>query len=144
MIYLVAALCGIIAGLCAGAIHLAFSLIATERAVTADERSQWARERADLLQRIQAPEQAVVQHALAAPIPPSPATIPVDDDEAFWELVRALPRRQAQSVALHYLFDLSVADVAATLGIAEGSVKVHLSRARQTLAARLSGQEEWS
>lgn len=74
----------------------------------------------------------------------TPPQLADPDDEAFWELVRALPRRQAQSVALHYLFDLSVADVAATLGIAEGSVKVHLSRARQTLAARLSGQEEWS
>ena len=37
-------------------------------------------------------------------------------------------------VALHYVFDLSVADVARTLEISEGSVKVHLSRARQTLA----------
>ena len=85
MIYLVAGLCAALTGMCALAVHLTFSLIATERAVTADERSQWARERADLLQRIQAPEQAVVQHALAAPIPPSPATIPVDDDEAFWD-----------------------------------------------------------
>lgn len=52
----------------------------------------------------------------------------------FWQLVRSLPRRQGQVVALHYVFDLSVADVAHTLELSEGSVKVHLSRARQTLA----------
>lgn len=43
------------------------------------------------------------------------------------------PRRQAQVVALQYLYDLGVADVAATLEVSEGSVKVHLSRARATL-----------
>lgn len=52
----------------------------------------------------------------------------------FWQLVRSLPRRQAQVVALHYVFDLSVADVARTLEVSQGSVKVHLSRARHSLA----------
>jgi RNA polymerase sigma-70 factor (ECF subfamily) len=37
------------------------------------------------------------------------------DDDAFWAEVRRLPRRQAQVVALHYVYDLSVADVALTL-----------------------------
>jgi RNA polymerase sigma factor (sigma-70 family) len=60
-----------------------------------------------------------------------------EDDESFWALVRTLPRRQAQVVALHYLYDLSVADVAATLEVSEGSVKVHLSRARESLGRRL-------
>ena len=59
--------------------------------------------------------------------------------DAFWAEVRRLPRRQAQVVALHYLEDLSVADVAATLGCAEGTVKQHLSRARVALAAALAG-----
>jgi RNA polymerase sigma-70 factor (ECF subfamily) len=58
----------------------------------------------------------------------------VPSDEDFWAAVRALPRRQAQVVALYYLFDLAVADVAATLDISEGSVKTHLSRARANLA----------
>jgi RNA polymerase sigma-70 factor (ECF subfamily) len=55
----------------------------------------------------------------------------------FWQLVRSLPRRQGQVVALHYVLDLSVAEVARTLGVSEGSVKVHLSRARKTLARSL-------
>ena len=64
------------------------------------------------------------------------------DHEAFWALVRTLPRRQAQAVALHYLYDLSVADIAVTLGIVEGSVKTHVSRARETLARQVGGNEE--
>ncbi len=59
------------------------------------------------------------------------------DDEAFWSVVRALPKRQAQAAALRYLYDLSVAEVAETLGISEGSVKQHLSRARTVLVKQL-------
>jgi RNA polymerase sigma-70 factor, ECF subfamily len=39
------------------------------------------------------------------------------DDAEFWQEVRKLPARQAQAVALHYLEDRSVADVAEVLGI---------------------------
>lgn len=60
--------------------------------------------------------------------------------EAFWAEVRRLPRRQAQVIALHYIYDLGVAEVATTLGCAEGTVKVHLSRARSTLAERI---DQW-
>jgi RNA polymerase sigma-70 factor (ECF subfamily) len=66
--------------------------------------------------------------------------MPVDED--FWAAARALPRRQAQVVALYYLFDLSVTDVAATLDISEGSVKTHLSRARASLAVMLDQGDE--
>jgi RNA polymerase sigma-70 factor (ECF subfamily) len=62
--------------------------------------------------------------------------------EDFWAEVRRLPRRQAQVVALHYLDDMSVGDVAATLGCAEGTVKQHLSRARTALAAGLAGWQD--
>ncbi len=60
-----------------------------------------------------------------------------DEHQAFWAEVRRLPRRQAQAVALHYIYDLSVADVAEILGCSEGSVKVHLFRGRSTIAGRL-------
>ncbi len=70
-----------------------------------------------------------------------PAVMP-DAAEEFWSHVRALPARQAQVVALHYLFDLSVDDVAATLEVSSGTVKVHLSRARATLARTLGLEEE--
>ena len=54
--------------------------------------------------------------------------------EVFWADVRRLPRRQAQVAALHYVDDLSVADIAATLGCSQGTVKQHLARARKALA----------
>jgi RNA polymerase sigma factor (sigma-70 family) len=74
---------------------------------------------------------------------PRPAVALTGDDERFWAAVRSLPRRQAQVVALFYLYDLAVTDVAATLELSEGSVKTHLSRARATLARRLvPGEEE--
>jgi RNA polymerase sigma-70 factor (ECF subfamily) len=60
-----------------------------------------------------------------------------DEHQAFWAEVRRLPRRQAQAVALHYIYDLSVVDVAEILGCSEGSVKVHLFRGRSTIAGRL-------
>ena len=65
-----------------------------------------------------------------------------DEHERFWAEVRRLPRRQAQVIALHYMYDLSVSDVAATLGCAEGTVKVHLSRARAALGPRLNRSHE--
>ena len=65
-----------------------------------------------------------------------------DDDASFWDAVRRLPRRQAQVVALHYLDDLSVASIADTLGIAEGTVKATLHRARAALAVSLGCDDE--
>ncbi len=58
-------------------------------------------------------------------------------DVAFWDAVRALPARQAQCVALHYLEDRSVADIAAIVGCSEATVRVHLHRGRQRLATTL-------
>ena len=65
-----------------------------------------------------------------------PAELP-DDAAEFWRAVRSLPARQAQVVALHYVEDRSVADIAAICDIAEGTVKAHLFKARATLADRL-------
>jgi RNA polymerase sigma-70 factor (ECF subfamily) len=64
------------------------------------------------------------------------------DAEQFWAEVRRLPHRQAQVTALFYALDLPVAEVADALGCAEGTVKVHLSRARAQLASRLGTTEE--
>ena len=75
------------------------------------------------------------------PRPTSREDLP-DEVEEFWAQVRLLPRRQAQAVALFYLYGLSVAEVAATLGCSVGSVKVHLSRGRAALAARLGESDE--
>lgn len=73
---------------------------------------------------------------LAGRRPPTlPAMEPSSD--RFWQLVRQLPKRQGQAVALRYAADLPVADVAAVLGCAEGTAKSHLHAARQTIAELL-------
>jgi RNA polymerase sigma-70 factor (sigma-E family) len=67
-----------------------------------------------------------------------PTVEPLAPDNAeFWAAVRALPRRQAQAVALYYFQDLSVQQTATVLGCAEGTVKAHLAKARRTLARQL-------
>ena len=65
------------------------------------------------------------------------AELPEQDAEV-WRAVRALPRRQAQVIALRYVADVSVAEIARTLGLAEGTVKAQLHRGRVALAARLA------
>lgn len=60
----------------------------------------------------------------------------------FWALVRSLPRRQAQVTALYYGEDLSTADIADIMQIAEGTVRAQLAAARQTLAGRLTKEED--
>ncbi len=65
-------------------------------------------------------------------------------DDAFWSALRSLPERQAQAVALHYLEDLPVSEIAGILDIAEGTVKVHLHRGRMALAELLRDELEES
>ena len=55
----------------------------------------------------------------------------------FWSEVRRLPRRQAQCLALFYVYGCSVAETAQVLDCSESSVKTHLTRARATVAPRL-------
>ena len=65
----------------------------------------------------------------------------VDDleppDAAFWRMVRSLPPRQAQSVALFYLEDRSAEEIAGILHCSVSTVRVHLHRGRITLEERL-------
>ncbi len=62
-------------------------------------------------------------------------------DPAFWAAVRSLPERQLQCVALHYLEDRSVAEIAEVLDCRPATVKVHLHRGRLALAKRLDALE---
>jgi RNA polymerase sigma-70 factor (ECF subfamily) len=75
------------------------------------------------------------QQRAATGLPLSASTV------EFWQMVRMLPRRQAQVVALYYEADRPVSDVAAILGCAEGTVRAHLHAARRTLADRLAEDE---
>lgn len=70
-----------------------------------------------------------------------PAELPESDAE-FWRAVRRLPDRQAQVVALHYLEDRPIADIAAVLGVSPETVKVHLHRGRKALAEALAARAD--
>ncbi len=51
--------------------------------------------------------------------------------------MRALPKRQAQAIALHYLEGQSVREISEIIECAPNTVKVHLHKGRKTLAAKL-------
>jgi RNA polymerase sigma-70 factor (sigma-E family) len=51
--------------------------------------------------------------------------------------VRALPRRQRECVVLRFGFDAPVVQIAADLGVSEGTVKKHLHRALAALSDAL-------
>lgn len=74
--------------------------------------------------------------------PTSVMSNPVSDSEseAFWEEVRRLPSRQAQALVLRYIEDLSVAEIADVLDIAEGTVKALLHQGRERLRRQLSAK----
>jgi RNA polymerase sigma-70 factor, ECF subfamily len=58
-------------------------------------------------------------------------------DAEFWSTVAALPDRQRTAVALFYVLDRSVDEVAATMGVRRGTVSRMLHEARATLRRRL-------
>ncbi len=68
---------------------------------------------------------------------PALAELPPQPDE-LWSAVRALPRNQAIAVTLRYHDDRSIAEIADVIGCAEATVRVHLHRGRQALAAALN------
>ena len=73
-----------------------------------------------------------------------PPQVPAASAEAvaLLEALRTLPMRQRQAIVLHHLVDLSVEEVAATLGTRPGAVKGLLARGRRALANQLSDPEE--
>ena len=83
------------------------------------------------LRRVGAEVRALAR--LDRPTTSPPPSLPPDTLE-FFAAVRRLPRRQGEAVALFYLEDLAVTDVAEVMGIAEGTVKALLHQARTRLA----------
>ena len=93
------------------------------------ERSRWRRERGDVgevrLSELAAPDVAggVLQKIVLR------------------DALDRLPPRQRAAVVLRYLADLTVADIAAAMGCAEGTVKATLHHALRNLRVDLTGSE---
>lgn len=70
------------------------------------------------------------QRAADRPAVPVPDNLDDNDSHlAIVDLLRRLPRRQCDVIALRYLVGFSEAEIAAKLGISPGTVKRHASRA---------------
>ena len=74
----------------------------------------------------------------AAAGPPDPVAPPSENVVLLVRAMRELPVTHRRALALHYLLDRSVAEIAAETGVATGTVKSWLSRGRAALAAELS------
>jgi len=69
--------------------------------------------------------------------PPRPTRPPSEDTVLLVRALRLLPMRQRQALALHYLLDLTIEEIAAETGNPVGTVKSWLSRGRSRLAREL-------
>ncbi|MCW3839407.1 SigE family RNA polymerase sigma factor [Micromonospora yasonensis] len=71
--------------------------------------------------------------------PPDDVRPPGEETVLLVGALRQLPVRQREALALHYLFDMSVAEVAREAGVPTGTVKSWLARGRARLAELLPG-----
>ncbi|MGZ0219981.1 MAG: sigma-70 family RNA polymerase sigma factor [Acidimicrobiales bacterium] len=62
-------------------------------------------------------------------------------DDSLFGLLLPLPERQRTAMALHYLEDLSVEQVADEMGISSGAVKYHLNQGRGKIRPILEKRE---
>lgn len=75
-------------------------------------------------------------------IPQAPSLPPpAEPHDEVWEAVASLPRKQRAAIALHYLEDRPVSEIAEILGCARSTARVHLTRGRRALSAMLEGAE---
>jgi RNA polymerase sigma-70 factor (ECF subfamily) len=75
--------------------------------------------------------------ALARSGPPDDVAPPGDDGVLLVRALRQLPEHHRRALALHYLYDMSVEEIAMETDAPSGTVKSWLSRGRAALAAVL-------
>lgn len=75
---------------------------------------------------------------------PSPATVALDSEEKqlVWDLVSSLPRTQREVLALRYLEDLDVSEIATITNRTRGAIRITLHRARNNLRRALEQKEQ--
>jgi RNA polymerase sigma factor (sigma-70 family) len=103
-----------------------------------DRPDAWTRRVAGNLARSTRKRREVERRAVErAAVQSRPAGEGPEIDEELWRVVRKLPRRQREAVALFYLEDWSVRDLASFFGCAEATARVHLHKGRARLAREL-------
>ncbi len=83
----------------------------------------------------------VIRRFLARSTPPENAPPPSPDHVVLITALRRLSANQRRAMVLHYLADMSVADIARECGVAEGTVKSWLHRGRAELGKYLAESE---
>jgi RNA polymerase sigma-70 factor (ECF subfamily) len=73
---------------------------------------------------------------------PTATTLQASHDADLQWMLSQLPRQQRLALALFYVDELSVAEVARTMSLSEGAVKFHLHQGRERLRDVLSEQSE--
>jgi RNA polymerase sigma-70 factor (ECF subfamily) len=92
-------------------------------------RSGWRRTMSERRARRRLPETSIS------------ALTPSEEHMDVARALETLPRRQREVAVLRYLLEMSTAEVATALGIAEGTVKSSLSRARAHLVEMLDAHD---
>ncbi|MEV4315272.1 SigE family RNA polymerase sigma factor [Actinocrispum sp. NPDC049592] len=114
------------------------------RVQAADNPEGWLHTVAINLARRRWRRRTTLDRLLRKEIPPQPVPPPdwVGEHQELHAAIRGLSDDHRAVVVLFYLADLPVDEVAAVLGIAPGTVKSRLSRARAALAERLGVHSE--
>lgn len=68
---------------------------------------------------------------------------PLPEPSGLWDAVLRLPEDQRLAVMFYYYEDMPVAEIAKTLGVAQGTVKSRLSRGRERLRVLLREEEAY-
>ncbi|NES16343.1 sigma-70 family RNA polymerase sigma factor [Micromonospora sp. PPF5-17] len=114
------------------------ALAAPGRFARLDNPEAWLRRVAVNVARSRHRRRRVLDRLLLRIGPPPAVADRSPEHLALLAAMRELPEGQRQALALHYLVDLPVDEIATTLGVSAGTVKSRLSRGRQALAALLA------
>jgi RNA polymerase sigma-70 factor (sigma-E family) len=117
------------------------ALAAPGRFARLDNPEAWLRRVAVNVARTRHRRRRVLDGLLRRIGPPPAVADRSPEHLALLAALRGLPEGQRHALALHYLVDLPVDEVAATLGVSPGTVKSRLSRGRQALAALLADSD---
>ncbi|MFJ5614883.1 RNA polymerase sigma factor [Micromonospora sp. NPDC093243] len=117
------------------------ALVAPQRFAGLDNPEAWLRRVAVNVARSRYRRRRVFEGLLRRIGPPPVVADHSPEHLTLLAALRRLPEGQRQALALHYLVDLSVDEIAATLGVSAGTVKSRLSRGRHALAALLADSD---